>query len=82
MTCAGWVHRDISSGNIFAYKTDTGWVAKLAGLEYARRFPLSAGTKPFDDPQTVRRSSLGDCHRLPVLIDLHRGHPILCPMKS
>ncbi|KAF9543025.1 hypothetical protein CPC08DRAFT_716824 [Agrocybe pediades] len=44
MHCAGWVHRDISSGNILAYEVGPGgnrrsrWQAKLSDLEYAKRF--------------------------------------------
>ncbi|KAG2008895.1 other/FunK1 protein kinase [Coprinopsis cinerea AmutBmut pab1-1] len=41
MFCAGWVHRDISAGNILAARAGpTGpWQVKLADLEYAKRFP-------------------------------------------
>ncbi|KAJ3521921.1 hypothetical protein NMY22_g12106 [Coprinellus aureogranulatus] len=41
MFCAGWVHRDISVGNVLAIKNDgeSGWHVKLADLEYAQRFP-------------------------------------------
>ncbi|KAF8191342.1 other/FunK1 protein kinase [Pholiota molesta] len=40
MYCAGWVHRDISSGNILAHRKDSGkWQAKLSDFEYARRYP-------------------------------------------
>ncbi|TFK28327.1 hypothetical protein FA15DRAFT_716748 [Coprinopsis marcescibilis] len=40
MFCAGWVHRDISSGNILAFRStpDDPWCVKLADLEYAKRF--------------------------------------------
>ncbi|KAL4259871.1 Fungal-type protein kinase domain-containing protein [Pleurotus pulmonarius] len=40
MYCAGWVHRDISSGNILAHRSwsSTPWQAKLSDLEYARQF--------------------------------------------
>ena len=35
MFCAGWVHRDISVGNILAIKDENGdWKIKLADLEY------------------------------------------------
>ncbi|PPQ79050.1 hypothetical protein CVT25_002359 [Psilocybe cyanescens] len=42
--CAGWVHKDISSGNILAFRQDlndaeTPWQVKLMDLEYARKFP-------------------------------------------
>ncbi|KAF4622587.1 hypothetical protein D9613_009239 [Agrocybe pediades] len=41
MHCAGWVHRDISVGNILAYQSDETqpWQAKLSDLEYATKFP-------------------------------------------
>ncbi|KAJ8701489.1 hypothetical protein PTI98_000259 [Pleurotus ostreatus] len=40
MYCAGWVHRDISSGNILAHRSSsvTPWQAKVSDLEYARLF--------------------------------------------
>ncbi|KAG9218193.1 hypothetical protein CCMSSC00406_0005874 [Pleurotus cornucopiae] len=38
MYCAGWVHRDISSGNILAHPSGGAWQAKLSDLEYSRRF--------------------------------------------
>jgi len=59
MTCAGWVHRDISSGNIFARKVDNRWVAKLGDLEYAKNFPPPPGTQPSGDPKSVRLPCLG-----------------------
>ncbi|PPQ85561.1 hypothetical protein CVT25_006731 [Psilocybe cyanescens] len=39
--CAGWVHRDISIGNVLAHRTDDSlpWKVKLIDLEYAKRFP-------------------------------------------
>ncbi|KAJ3516638.1 hypothetical protein NMY22_g14153 [Coprinellus aureogranulatus] len=52
MFCAGWIHRDISSGNVLAVKKDmdASWHAKLADLEYARKFPSDdAGST---DPKT------------------------------
>lgn len=53
MFCAGWVHRDISSGNVLATrkKGETSWQAKLADLEYARKF--SSGDPSSTDPKTV-----------------------------
>ncbi|KAF8875853.1 hypothetical protein BD779DRAFT_203594 [Infundibulicybe gibba] len=47
--CAGWVHRDVSSGNILAYKVAGTMRGKLADLEYAKKFPLNSGS---DDPKT------------------------------
>lgn len=50
MFCAGWVHRDISSGNVLAVRKEgeVSWQAKLADLEYARKFPSddAASTDP------------------------------------
>ncbi|EAU81605.2 other/FunK1 protein kinase [Coprinopsis cinerea okayama7 len=52
MFCAGWIHRDISHGNILAYKTPDGqWQVKLSDLEYARKFPPEDG-KVRTDPKT------------------------------
>lgn len=34
----GWVHRDISIGNILVARSDDGAVVKLADLEYAKAF--------------------------------------------
>ncbi|KAG2008935.1 other/FunK1 protein kinase [Coprinopsis cinerea AmutBmut pab1-1] len=44
MFCAGWVHRDISSGNVLALRGKRGgkWQVKLSDLEYAKRFPSQA----------------------------------------
>ncbi|KAG2008922.1 other/FunK1 protein kinase [Coprinopsis cinerea AmutBmut pab1-1] len=41
MFCAGWVHRDISTGNILAFRSgpDQPWQVKLSDLEYSTRFP-------------------------------------------
>ena len=53
MFCAGWVHRDISSGNILAYQEPGGALrTKLSDLEYARKFPRDDG-KVAGDPKTV-----------------------------
>ncbi|KAH9485692.1 hypothetical protein JR316_0002602 [Psilocybe cubensis] len=54
--CAGWVHRDISSGNIMAYRQDLEngdqpWVVKLSDLEYAKKFPMPR-CEPAADPKT------------------------------
>ncbi|KAH9476740.1 hypothetical protein JR316_0010655 [Psilocybe cubensis] len=54
--CAGWVHRDISSGNILAFKKNLEskgpWLAKLSDLEYAKKFPLQNGSKRAGNPKT------------------------------
>ncbi|PPQ78291.1 hypothetical protein CVT25_011750 [Psilocybe cyanescens] len=55
MLCAGWVHRDISSGNILAFKKDPkSWQVKLSDLEYAKPFPPPAGYKASTDPKTLQ----------------------------
>ncbi|EAU89881.2 other/FunK1 protein kinase [Coprinopsis cinerea okayama7 len=43
MFCAGWVHRDLSPGNILAFRAtlNSPWHAKISDLEFARRFPAS-----------------------------------------
>ncbi|KAF9560248.1 hypothetical protein CPC08DRAFT_723418 [Agrocybe pediades] len=48
------LHRDISSGNILAYKQEDGsWKAKVSDLEYAKKFPPdSKSTSPAADPKT------------------------------
>ncbi|KAJ2933995.1 hypothetical protein H1R20_g3098, partial [Candolleomyces eurysporus] len=48
--CVGWVHRDVSTGNVMAIKDANGtWKVKLADLEYAKKFESGAGTF---DPKT------------------------------
>ncbi|EFI27006.1 other/FunK1 protein kinase [Coprinopsis cinerea okayama7 len=50
MFCAGWVHRDVSSGNILAFpSTPQGpWQVKLSDLEFARKYPspMSSADEP------------------------------------
>ncbi|PPQ88974.1 hypothetical protein CVT25_005073 [Psilocybe cyanescens] len=57
MFCAGWVHRDISSGNIMAYRkvlrnNNEPWTAILADLEYAKKYPPPPGNEAASDPKT------------------------------
>ncbi|PPQ90042.1 hypothetical protein CVT25_006359 [Psilocybe cyanescens] len=57
LLCAGWVHRDISSGNIMAYRSDLDniqepWQVKLADLEYAKKFPPPNDYEASADPKT------------------------------
>ncbi|KDQ22368.1 hypothetical protein PLEOSDRAFT_1098298 [Pleurotus ostreatus PC15] len=52
MYCAGWVHRDISSGNILAHPSDGAWQAKLSDLEYSRRFSFDLERDVGRDPKT------------------------------
>ncbi|KAF6759410.1 hypothetical protein DFP72DRAFT_885107 [Ephemerocybe angulata] len=44
MMLAGWVHRDISSGNILAFRehSNAPWTVKLADLEYAKKWSPEA----------------------------------------
>ncbi|KAF6759408.1 hypothetical protein DFP72DRAFT_1063783 [Ephemerocybe angulata] len=46
MMVAGWVHRDISAGNILAYraKENDRWSLKLADLEYAKKCSFDTTT--------------------------------------
>ncbi|KAF6758588.1 hypothetical protein DFP72DRAFT_1043620, partial [Ephemerocybe angulata] len=37
MFCAGWVHRDISDGNILAIEKNGKWEVRLADLEFAKK---------------------------------------------
>ncbi|KAH9487288.1 hypothetical protein JR316_0001358 [Psilocybe cubensis] len=50
--CAGWVHRDISSGNILAHQGGSVLRAKLSDLEYAKKFPLPEDHKANGDAKT------------------------------
>ncbi|KAF4623317.1 hypothetical protein D9613_001526 [Agrocybe pediades] len=54
MFAAGWVHRDISTGNILAYQPHQaeGWTAKLSDLEYAKKFPPDDNAVAAIDPKT------------------------------
>ncbi|KAF4582549.1 hypothetical protein EYR38_002675 [Pleurotus pulmonarius] len=52
MYCAGWVHRDISSGNILAHPIGGAWQAKLSDLEYSRRFSFDMERDVGRDPKT------------------------------
>ncbi|KAF5334126.1 hypothetical protein D9611_014904 [Ephemerocybe angulata] len=37
MFCAGWVHRDISDGNVLAIKVNRKWSVRLSDLEFAKK---------------------------------------------
>ncbi|KAH9487284.1 hypothetical protein JR316_0001354 [Psilocybe cubensis] len=50
--CAGWVHRDISSGNILAHEVGSVLRAKLSDFEYAKKFPLPKDHEGSVDPKT------------------------------
>ncbi|KAG2009007.1 other/FunK1 protein kinase [Coprinopsis cinerea AmutBmut pab1-1] len=54
MFCAGWVHRDISPGNILALwdESKSKWQVKLADLEYAKKFPNTGPDSSSSIPKT------------------------------
>ncbi|KAG2008988.1 other/FunK1 protein kinase [Coprinopsis cinerea AmutBmut pab1-1] len=54
MFCAGWVHRDISPGNILALwdESKSKWQVKLADLEYAKKFPNTGPDSSSAIPKT------------------------------
>ncbi|KAG2008902.1 other/FunK1 protein kinase [Coprinopsis cinerea AmutBmut pab1-1] len=43
MFCAGWLHGDVSPGNILAFRSnpDTPWQVKLSDLEFSKKFPIT-----------------------------------------
>ncbi|EAU89707.2 other/FunK1 protein kinase [Coprinopsis cinerea okayama7 len=43
MFCAGWLHGDLSPGNILAFRSspDTPWQVKLSDLEFSKKFPIT-----------------------------------------
>ncbi|TEB24193.1 hypothetical protein FA13DRAFT_1792094 [Coprinellus micaceus] len=60
--CAGWVHRDISCGNVLIWTDGDGNKhGKLGDLEYAKRYPSMGGSP---DPKT------GTAYFMPVEIML------------
>lgn len=58
MFCAGWVHRDVSTGNVLARKSTKGWQVQLADFEYAKRYSYSE-CQLLSDPKIVSLMSLG-----------------------
>ncbi|EFI27002.1 other/FunK1 protein kinase [Coprinopsis cinerea okayama7 len=55
MYCAGWIHRDISVGNILAIRSgpEAPWEMKLSDLEFARKFldpEIQKDEKPIGTP--------------------------------
>ncbi|RXW18046.1 hypothetical protein EST38_g7808 [Candolleomyces aberdarensis] len=51
MFCAGWLHRDISAGNVMAVQdVNNQWKVKLGDLEYAKKF--NSGLATSSDPKT------------------------------
>ncbi|KAF9540044.1 hypothetical protein CPC08DRAFT_717357, partial [Agrocybe pediades] len=76
MFVAGWVHRDISAGNILAYRqseADT-WTAKLSDLEYAKPFP------PTDDVEAAKDPKTGTPYFMPI--EVHTSRRILVPKDA
>ncbi|KAF4615049.1 hypothetical protein D9613_002445 [Agrocybe pediades] len=69
MFCAGWVHRDISDGNILAIRDakTQEWRVRISDLEYARKFPRDEPASP--DPKT------GTPFFMPL--EIHFGQPVL-----
>ncbi|KAF6758576.1 hypothetical protein DFP72DRAFT_1005642 [Ephemerocybe angulata] len=71
MFCAGWVHRDISDGNILAIEVDGKWAAKLADLEFAKKLSPNAGSPdpkigtPYFMAYEIQSSRLL-CHLIPI----------------
>lgn len=52
---AGWVHRDISSGDILLYQSNNGpGQGKIGDLEYAKEFVDETDHSAGGDPKTVR----------------------------
>ncbi|KAF4614574.1 hypothetical protein D9613_002438 [Agrocybe pediades] len=71
MFCAGWVHRDISDGNILAIRDakTQEWRVRISDLEYARKFPRDEPASP--DPGTPFFMPL----------EIHGAEPLV-PFKS
>ncbi|KAG2018753.1 other/FunK1 protein kinase [Coprinopsis cinerea AmutBmut pab1-1] len=66
--CAGWIHRDISDGNVLAFKQPDGsWQVKLSDLEYAKRFP------PKDSCEASSEPKVGTPHFMAHEIQLSRS---------
>ncbi|KAG2008905.1 other/FunK1 protein kinase, variant 2 [Coprinopsis cinerea AmutBmut pab1-1] len=85
MFCAGWVHRDVSAGNILAVQSSPAdpWRVKLSDLEYARRFPVEGAV---EDAQKTGTPYFMACELLSLsnfLPDIRRrgGHRPIYPKK-
>ncbi|PPR03665.1 hypothetical protein CVT24_007779 [Panaeolus cyanescens] len=74
--CAGWVHRDLSTGNIMAYETGNKLQVKICDLEYAQRFGKGEGSNepktgtPYFTAVDVMRGEWDD-----ALFDTHKLSP-------
>ncbi|EAU89860.1 other/FunK1 protein kinase [Coprinopsis cinerea okayama7 len=80
MFCAGWVHRDVSPGNIFAFRAtaDAPWQVKLSDLEHAKRFPdpgSSDGDRTTGTPYFIAYEVLDSQHLYPTEVDPDRIDP-------
>ena len=53
MFSAGYVHRDVSPGNIIIHEVDGKRLASLSDLEYAKTF-TDANDRAIHAPKTVR----------------------------
>jgi serine/threonine protein kinase len=51
---AGWVHRDISSGNILIHEKDGIRQVKISDYEYAKQFNGDNKTSTIHEIRTVR----------------------------
>ncbi|KAG2008916.1 other/FunK1 protein kinase [Coprinopsis cinerea AmutBmut pab1-1] len=72
MFCAGWVHRDLSPGNIIAFRPtpNAPLQVKLSDLEHARRFPDKSAVqnKPIvGTPHFMACEILTSQHFLPMM---------------
>ncbi|KAJ8495372.1 hypothetical protein ONZ45_g12899 [Pleurotus djamor] len=81
MLCAGWVHRDISSGNILAFRpTDTERrQAKLSDLKYARKYPPDPTYQAAIDPKTSPRQTISSN---PPFSQKHTAEQPAAPARS
>ncbi|EAU89722.2 other/FunK1 protein kinase [Coprinopsis cinerea okayama7 len=79
MFCAGWVHRDLSPGNILAARTSANgpWQVKLSDLEYAKRFP--SDYSPSSTPKTASPHFLAYevATKQPITFESHNEDTIL-----
>lgn len=78
MFLAGWVHRDISSGNVLQYTQDGKIVGKLSDLEYAKEFDPSPNQAGHGDPKTGTAYFMAvEIHRAKLLYDFTEGAVVI-----
>ncbi|EAU89870.2 other/FunK1 protein kinase [Coprinopsis cinerea okayama7 len=85
MFCAGWVHRDVSPGNVLAYRESptSTWTVKLSDLEHAKRFPDpgSIGRDPITGtPSFIACEVLDGRHFFPLMVDPDKLDPPYRPV--